>query len=82
MWSKIYFYFIGICTMSSIVLDNSDCEFAYNEKVKIIDGLYRGRIGKFKNIDKGKYIVEIKLDERDTDIACKKEHLKKHKSFF
>lgn len=64
------------------MLENTDSEFAYGEKVKIINGLYKGKYGRFIRLEKDKYIIEIKLNEQLEEVSCKKMQLVKQKTWF
>jgi transcription antitermination factor NusG len=64
------------------MLNNIECEFSYRQKVKIISGLYAGKYGKFKRLDKDRYIIEVQIDDNLEEISCSKKQVIKQKTWF
>lgn len=65
------------------IIENIECEFSINQKLKIIKGLYSGNVGRLSHYDSKKelYHIEIIVENKKLLIGCKIADLKEDISF-
>lgn len=62
--------------------ENKDSTFAYLQKVKIVNGFYKGRYGKVQSFNGKTYVIECVIDDKKTIINCKESDIRAQKTLW